>query len=51
MKNGKLFDLEIFIVKMKYTDTTRPLKVKIRLVYSKGNVCKIQKTISCNARM
>ena len=51
MKNEKLFDLEIFIVKMKYTDTTRPFKVKIRLVYTKENVYKIQKIISCNAKM
>ena len=40
MKSDKLFDLEIFVLKMKHTDTTRPFKVEIRLVYIEGNVCK-----------
>ena len=39
MKNDKLFDLESFIVKLKYADTTRPFKMEIRHVYIEGNVC------------
>ena len=38
--DNKLFDLEIYIVKLKYTDTTTPFKMEIRLVYTEGNVCK-----------
>ena len=45
MKNGKLFDLEIYNVKLKYTYTTTPFKMGIRLVYITGNVCKDTKKI------
>ena len=40
MKNGKLFDLEIYIVKLTYADTAPSFKMEIRIVYSEGNVCK-----------
>ena len=46
----KLFDLEIYYVKLKYTDidfikaiygnTTAPFKMEIRLVYTEENVSK-----------
>ena len=51
MKNEKLFDLQIFIVKLKYTDITRPFKMEIKLVLIKGNVCKDSKIMSFNARL
>ena len=35
-----MFDLEIFIVKLQYTDTIPPLRMEIRIVYTEGNVCK-----------
>ena len=50
MKNEKLFDLQIFIVKLKYTDITRPFKMEIKLLI-KGNVCKDSKIMSFNARL
>ena len=40
LKNAQLFDLEIYIVKLKYTDTTPPFQMEFRLVYTEGNVCK-----------
>ena len=40
LKNDKSFDLEIYIVKLKYIDTTPPFEEWIRLVYTEGNVCK-----------
>ena len=40
MKNSKLFDLEIYIVKLKYTDTTPSFKMEIRIVCTEGNVSK-----------
>ena len=40
MKNDKLFHLEIYIVKLKFADTTAPFKMECRLVYTKVNVCK-----------
>ena len=40
MKNDKLFDLEIYIVKLEYTATTTPFKMEIRIVYTEWNVCK-----------
>ena len=40
MKNDKLFDLKIYIVKLKYTITTPPFKMEIRIVYTKVDVCK-----------
>ena len=35
-----MFDLEIYIVKLKYTDTILPFKMEIRIVYTEENVCK-----------
>ena len=32
--------MEIYIVKLKYANTTTPFKMEIRLVYTDGNVCK-----------
>ena len=47
MKNDKLFDLEIYIVKLKYNDTTPPFKMEIR-----QRMCvKIQKITSCKAKL
>ena len=43
MKNAKLFDWEIFIVKLFHCYTTRSFKMEIRLVYIEGNVCKYTK--------
>ena len=50
MKNYKLFDLEIFYVKLKYSNinfikaicgnATPPFKMEIRLVYTGGNMRK-----------
>ena len=40
MKNDKLFDLEIDIVKLKYADNTPSFKMEIGSVYTEGNVCK-----------
>ena len=40
LKNDKLFDLEIYIVKLKYTDTIPAFKMEIRIFYTEGNVCK-----------
>ena len=40
MKNSKLFDLEIYIVKLKYTDTAPYFTMEIRIVCTEGNVCK-----------
>ena len=43
MKNDKLFDLGIYIAKLKNIDTTPPFKIEIRLVYTEGNVCRYTK--------
>ena len=50
LKNDKLFDLEIYDVKLKYTEInfikaicgnpTLPFKMEIRLAYTEDNVCK-----------
>ena len=40
LKTDNLFDLEIYIVKLKYADTIPPFKMEIRIVYTEGNVCK-----------
>ena len=37
---AKLFGLEIYNVKLKYTDTILSFKMEIRVVYTEGNVCK-----------
>ena len=50
MKNDKLFDLEIFIVKLKYILLV-PLKWKLDLFTLKGMCVKIQKIMSCNAKL
>ena len=57
LENDKLFDLEICNVKLKYNDinflkaicrnSTPSFKMKIRLVYTKGNVCKDTKKMCC----
>ena len=46
MKNEKLPDLEIYIVKLKYTDTTSPFKMEIRFVYTEVNAYKDSKILS-----
>ena len=48
MKNDKLFDLQIYNIKLKYIDInfikaicenhTPPFKMEIRLVYAEGNM-------------
>ena len=40
LKTDNLFDLEIYIVKLKYTHTIPPFKMEIRIVYTEGNVRK-----------
>ena len=44
MKNDKLFDLEIYIVKLEYTDTSPPFEMEILIFYTEGNVCKYTKS-------
>ena len=51
LKHDKLFDLEIYIVKLKYTDTTTPLKMEIKLVYTEGNFHKDRKNHELNCSM
>ena len=50
MKNEKLFDLEIFIVKLKYVLLV-PLKWKLDLFTLKEMCVKIQKNMSFNAKL
>ena len=50
MENNKLFDLEIYSIKLKYTDINfnkaicgnpnPPFKMEFRFVHKDGNVCK-----------
>ena len=40
LKIDSLFHLEIYIVKLKYTDTIPPFKIEVRIAYTEGNVCK-----------
>ena len=62
MKNDKLFDLEIWNIKLKYTkinfikvicgNPTLPFKMEIRLVYTEAEVyVKIQKIMSCKTKL
>ena len=37
---ANLFDLEIYIFKLKYTDTTLHFKTEIRLFHTEGNMYK-----------
>ena len=48
LQKEKLLDLETYIVELKYTDTTPPFKMEIRVAYTEGNVCKI---MSCKAKL
>ena len=36
---------------MKYTDTTPPFKMEIRIAYTEGNVCKDIKIMSCKSKL
>ena len=46
-----MFDLEIYIVKIKYADTTPLFKMEIRLVYTEENVCKDTKNHELSSKI